>query len=213
MESAAAEHHDWTEAAAHTVVGLLSERRGAKVRPTHQVAEQLVSSALTLFAERGFDAVTVNEIAARAGVTARTFFRYYPTKETVVVDLFDRANTRLVELIEAAPGDDVLPVLLSAARTWFTEYEDFYRAVSRVTDTSTALQSALLLRTTFWEDHLAEALGVRFPHLDDDARWAIAMGTFGVLRLTHRKVRASGSSYAEAVDEVFQTISSLGIGC
>lgn len=57
---------------------------------TQRTRERITSMALTLFTERGFDAVTVNEIAAAAGVSHMTVFRHFPGKEDLVVsDPFD----------------------------------------------------------------------------------------------------------------------------
>ena len=60
---------------------------------------RLVDSAMALFAEQGFEATSVEDIAARAGVGRTTFFRHFPTKEDVVFPdhdaLLDRVDARL----------------------------------------------------------------------------------------------------------------------
>ncbi|WP_350275656.1 helix-turn-helix domain-containing protein [Kribbella sp. HUAS MG21] len=48
--------------------------------------DRLLAAALELFAERGYDATSVSQIAARAGVTEVTFFRHFPGKASVLVD-------------------------------------------------------------------------------------------------------------------------------
>jgi len=63
--------------------------------------------AWTLFAERGFREVTVDEIAEAAGVSARTLFRYFPSKEDFLLGFTRRGSQALVEAItqlEASPA-------------------------------------------------------------------------------------------------------------
>jgi AcrR family transcriptional regulator len=60
--------------------------------------------ALRLFAEKGYDATTVDEIAAAAGVSHMTFFRYFPRKEDVVE--WDEYDPLLEELVAARPPEE-----------------------------------------------------------------------------------------------------------
>jgi AcrR family transcriptional regulator len=53
-------------------------------RNKNQTARTLRAAALKLFATQGYDATTTEEIAEKAGVSARTFFRYFPTKESLL---------------------------------------------------------------------------------------------------------------------------------
>ena len=64
-------------------VALLTGLRERKKRQTRQA---IAETAMRLFAERGFEAVTVNEIAEAAGVAKATLFTYFPTKESLVLD-------------------------------------------------------------------------------------------------------------------------------
>lgn len=71
------------------------ERKKAETR------QRLQEQALRLFTERGYDATTVEQIAAAAGVSHMTFFRYFPTKEDVV--LSDSYDPILVAAIQSRP--------------------------------------------------------------------------------------------------------------
>jgi AcrR family transcriptional regulator len=72
--------------------------------------------ALRLFAEKGYDQTTVEEIAAAAGVSHMTFFRYFPRKEAVVE--YDEYDPLLEELLAARPPEEPpLAALHAAIRT------------------------------------------------------------------------------------------------
>jgi len=199
-------------AVAHDAAELTSQRRGAKVRvrPTQDVAGRLSASAIRLFGERGFDAVSVSEIAAEAGVTPRTFFRYYPTKETVLVDIVDHTNDRLIQIIQVVrPGAGIAEVLRSALSAWFTEYAELFSEVTSLSETSPSLMAAFLFRFAEWERRLAEALRTRYPGLCNEDALVWAMIAFGLLRLAPPFASLRGSSFADAVNEVFDRFEAL----
>src|SRR5690349_20436113 len=66
--------------------------------------ERLVVAAVELFTEQGYDATTVAEIAARAGVTKSTFFRHFPDKREVLVAGQATLARLLAEGIAEAPA-------------------------------------------------------------------------------------------------------------
>lgn len=70
---------------------------------------------MALLLERGFDHVSVAELAAAAGISRATFFRYFPTKADVVWRGFDRALDRMEESLEDAPAEqDTLAAIREA---------------------------------------------------------------------------------------------------
>lgn len=68
--------------------------------------DELRSIAIALFAERGFDEVTVDDIAEAAGISARTFFRYFATKDEVVLAYEDRLHERLLAALRDRPPSE-----------------------------------------------------------------------------------------------------------
>src|ERR1700688_1596708 len=65
---------------------------------------RLEEAALALYGERGFELTTVAEIAERAGLTERTFFRYFGDKREVLFAGADRLQTLLVDEVAGAPS-------------------------------------------------------------------------------------------------------------
>ena len=80
--------------------GTLRERHALRTR------EALVSAAVELFDRHGFHETTVDEIAARADVAPRTFFRYFPTKEAVLFPDADAKCDRIGRALAARPAGE-----------------------------------------------------------------------------------------------------------
>ena len=74
-------------------------------RSGREARERLVHAALELFLERGFDTVTTAEIAARAGVTERTYFRHFPDKREVLFDGQRQLTEWVTQALESVAPD------------------------------------------------------------------------------------------------------------
>jgi len=86
-------------------------RRG---RPRGTSARELELIALRLFAEQGFEQTTIDQIAAAAGVSRRTFFRYYAAKSDILWHEFDHEVDTIRHLLAEMPDD--LPVMTAVRR-------------------------------------------------------------------------------------------------
>ncbi len=81
------------------------------LRETKKLAtrQEIADRAMQLFAERGFDHVTVAEVAAAAGVSEKTVFNYFPTKEDLFFDEVPQREAALVDAVRGRkPGESVL---------------------------------------------------------------------------------------------------------
>jgi TetR/AcrR family transcriptional regulator, regulator of mycofactocin system len=92
----------------------VTEPRSRRQRHVDRTRAALADAALELFAERGFTATTVDDIAARADVAPRTFFRYFPTKDAVLFHDADEKLERVKERLAARPADEPGPAALLA---------------------------------------------------------------------------------------------------
>jgi len=93
----------------------LRERKKARTRAS------IREHALRLFREQGYQATTVEQIAAAAEVSPSTFFRYFPTKEDVVLQ--DDMDARMIEALDRQPaGLSPLGAVRAATREMFAAY-------------------------------------------------------------------------------------------
>ena len=122
---------------------------------------RLQQVAVDLFSERGFHGVTVAEIAAAAGVTQMTFFRYFPSKEQVLLD--DPYDPLIAEYV--AGQDPARPALERAVaglrQSWsaISEFEDEpLRRRLRVGAASPRVRARMWENNTRTEQAIVEAL-------------------------------------------------------
>lgn len=83
-----------------------SNPRSLRQRQRDRTRDEIQEAAFSLFSEGGFDDTTVAQVAERAGVAIRTFFRYFPGKEDVVFGDHAEAVARLRAALAETPPDD-----------------------------------------------------------------------------------------------------------
>lgn len=79
---------------------------GLRERKKRESREAMHLAALELVAQLGFERVTVEQIAERAGVSPRTLFNYWGTKEAVVVGIDPNRSSQLLDALRARPDDE-----------------------------------------------------------------------------------------------------------
>jgi AcrR family transcriptional regulator len=143
---------------------------------------RLGQAALELFAERGFDDTTVEAIAARAGVTERTFFRHFTDKREVLFAGSGDLQALLVEAVTAAPSNaspmEAVAAALESTAPFFEERRDFARQRQAVITASAELRERELIKMATLASALATALrqrGVKEPAASLSAEAGIAV--------------------------------------
>ena len=131
---------------------------------------RLAEAAFALYGERGFEQTTVAEIARRAGLTERTFFRHFADKRDVLLAgadaLADLLVTTVIDAPDSAAPIDAAAAGLEAAGTLIQEGGETPRQRQAIIDASTELKERELIKLASLASALAAALrarGVRDP--------------------------------------------------
>ena len=119
-------------------------RHELRRRSTHEALRQ---AALKSFARKGFANVTVTELAAEAGVTERTFFRHFPTKEAVLFQDYETQLEWLAEALAQRPASESLfDAVLASVATFPHDLEVVRQAATARTELISAERIASHLR-------------------------------------------------------------------
>jgi AcrR family transcriptional regulator len=90
-------------------------RPGLRERKKQQTRERVRREAYRLFTEQGYEATTIDQIAEAAEISPSTFFRYFPTKEDVVIQ--DEYDPALAEALRSRPaGEPIIEAILYALK-------------------------------------------------------------------------------------------------
>ena len=126
---------------------------------------RLGQAAMELYDERGYEQATVAEIAERAGLTARTFFRYFADKREVLFAGSDALGEQLATALAAAPAQDapldVVAAALGVVARLIGDDHEFSRRRQAVIGANADLQERERTKLASWSRVLAEGLRAR----------------------------------------------------
>lgn len=144
-----------------------------------------MKAALALFEEQGYDATTVAEIAERAGLTKRTFFRHFTDKREVLFSGGDDLARCWVDVVAAAPPDATPLAMVTAGfdavAEMFEERHAFASVRARIIEANPELQERELIKLQRLAASVAEALRAR--DVSDNAATLAAQAGVTVFRL------------------------------
>jgi AcrR family transcriptional regulator len=192
-----------------------SSRPSARARARGALRAEITTQALALFSERGFDAVTADELAAAVGVSRRTLFRLFASKEDIVVAAFDAIGERALSALRERPAGEppwtALHCALGAAAARLEERSTSFFELHGVIAKTPALRRRLLEQRDGWRAAFAQELAARAGSRRDElARELLAtaaMGAFDVA--TETWARTGGRRrLSRLFDEAFELLGS-----
>jgi mycofactocin system transcriptional regulator len=180
--------------------------RARSGRPPVTSRWELEEVALALFAARGFEATTVDDLALAAGIGRRTFFRYFPSKNDVVWGDFDAGLDRLAARLAGVPHDApwfaALHREVLAFNTVEPQEEPHHRERMTLILRVPALQAHSTLRYAAWREVVAAYVGPRLGRPAQDLLpQAVAHATLGACLAGYEQwLRAPGAPLLPLLD-------------
>jgi AcrR family transcriptional regulator len=187
---------------------------GLRERKKERVREQLMEAAFRLFEERGFDATTIDDVVNAVEVSRRTFFRYFKSKEDVLLGWFDRTDEDMRSALEARPPEE--EPFLAMRRALTDVIQRYERNCGRMLALDCLIMATPCVRArkqamhADWAEQMAATLAKRLGvELDRDLRpRLVANVALSILSSAVQTWRANGGrdSLAKLIEDGFRFV-------
>jgi AcrR family transcriptional regulator len=184
-----------------------------------QIRAELADTASALFHERGFDATTVDDIVNSVGVSRRTFFRYFASKEDAVLQPVEAIGPSIGRELAARPTGETPALALRRSLDVlvhdFAEREPRWRSVLRLNRNNPSLRARHLTKQDEWRAVIAAALSTRMESGPKDtlpvlySGLALAAVDASLLAVDDLPMK---SDLGPLIDESFDQIGTFGVG-
>jgi len=200
-------------------------------RTRRAVQSELIDAAQELFAQRGYEAVTVDEIAEAVGISRRSFFRYFGGKEALVLGKYDRQGESFAELLAARPADEepweALRRMFDGVVAYISDPELGARAAAldRVIQASDTLRAGYLERMERAQRLIVAELvrregvsagvgasgaaGVERASQSTLGHTAVVAAAFAALSAARRSAAPAGLSLGDALDMAMDAVAAV----
>lgn len=191
----------------------MTEQPGLRERKKRERRRRIEDAAVALFEERGFDGTTIEDIAAAAQISPRTFFSYFATKEDVVLaDYAARLDRILEELrsrpVEEPPWEAMRASFVTVASDYAARRDELVRRFT-ITAANPSVYARSLQLQSGWEDALVDVLTERAGgSLDDLGCRLLAASALAAMRssLQHWMLTGHDRALPELIDDCFAAL-------
>ncbi|UJP41083.1 TetR family transcriptional regulator [Cellulomonas palmilytica] len=183
-------------------------------RKRRAIQDEITDAAIGLFIKQGFDDTPVGQIAATVGMSERTFFRYFPTKDDVIEHVSARWRAQVAAALKARPDDERLWTSLRRAFDGYiatTLQQDRAMPLMKLVYLTPALRTRHSARMWLWRSDLTQVVRERRPELTEFAALTIVGAAVGCFETTREAwALAEGELEFDALlDEAMATVDDL----
>lgn len=187
-----------------------------RARTRRAVQNELLDAAQELFARDGYENVTIEQIAEAVGVSRRSFFRYFRSKEAVVLGKYERQGEQFAEALDARPADEhpwvSLRRVFDAPVAYMSDPVLGPRAeeMQRIIDSSETLRAGFLERMQRAQDVLVDRLVARAQARQEDVGRlevaALVAAAFAAMTVARSHAQRAGIPLDTAVDDAMDAV-------
>jgi len=188
-----------------------NSKEGLRARKRRETMERITEAGIRLFLDRGYEATTLDDIAAAAAISRRTFFHYFKSKDDILISLQSGMGAAIADAIRRAPSDKqpieavrdaVLEVCAAVA-------PDDLLAIDRLMQSNETVQARKQASYVEHERTLLAALRERWPQSErEPALQLVAMIAMGAIRLSTESFNreAGARTMPSLLRETFDTL-------
>jgi AcrR family transcriptional regulator len=188
----------------------LVERRRRLLR------DEIGRIAVGLFAEHGFDQVTVADIAAAAGISERTFFRYFASKDEVVLDYERLVQDRLIEALRGRPAKEGAVMALREAYLQTSHVEPEARArvlqLARILADAPALRARAHGERLTYDDALTAEVSRRLRKKDNAVHARVVVTAMDAVAAAEFRAWAQSGGADDPAERIGHALKLLEVG-